>query len=127
MKIKSVQVESGSEQSSDEELRAAYESGLIVPGLNIVEEQKREPINNEVSVIFERMQTIAKSSQAALCASLKALRKNLPWIETQDVTTKREIQEVDAPPSTSHTMRDLKADPEGNDFARECSLHVYDR
>ena len=50
MKIKSVEVEGSSEESSDEELRAAYESGLLVPGLNVVEEQKRAPINNEVSV-----------------------------------------------------------------------------
>ena len=75
-----------------------------------------------VCSICERIRIIVRLLQTALRASLKALRKNLPWIETQDVTTKRDIQQVDAPPSTSQTMRDLKVDPEGNDFARECSL-----
>lgn len=76
MKVKkAVKASSSSESdseynSSDEELRQAFAEGLLKPGLNVVEKNKKTP-KNCVSLMKKKLEEI---------------KLNLPWIERLDLT-----------------------------------------
>ncbi|TRY97566.1 hypothetical protein DNTS_002601 [Danionella cerebrum] len=69
------------DELSDGELQEAFASGLLKPGLNLVEDEAKKTINNV----------------EGLKKSLAELKKNLPWAERLDLTN---------PPSADITVKE---------------------
>lgn len=103
------------ENDSDAELQAAFEAGLIKPGLNIPIAQPKKPSVNNV---------------AGLQLKIKEMQQNFKWIERLDLTTGLApiapemalyISEKESEPDRVVSKKSL--DPTVDDFKREMNFH----
>ncbi|XP_058444043.1 probable rRNA-processing protein EBP2 homolog [Malaya genurostris] len=106
----------------DDELREALAKGLLKPGLNVVEKEKREPVNNTIKLKSALESTILKA----------------PWVERMDLvndlaplTPELAIQIEKHEQKRENQFKGNKkipyvapeADPVLNDFKREILFH----